>query len=316
MTDHSAEQSTTMTVEETVPPVPPESADPASPRPSRRRAGLWVGAGFGLVVAAGGAGGAWLWQQQRELAARVVVRPEPIVPVDPNRVTRLENQIADLTAHLKAQVQLPAPAAVDLGPTQARLDQLAARLDAGLSADGAAGQATDARIQALDARLAAAEQGEKEALARADRALALVRAAQALAAGRPLGALAGAPAALTRFASAAPPTEAALRLAFPALATAAAQASRPAAGQSFGQRVLQRVEGLVTIRQGDAVLIGAPAAPILEEIRTHLDAGDLAGALAVLDRLDPAAAAVLAPWRAQAQALLDARAALALLAQS
>ena len=41
-----------------------------------------------------------------------------------------------------------------------------------------------------------------------------------------------------------------------------------------------------------------------------LDAGDLPGAVTTLDGLTGAAAAAMAPWRAQAQSLLDARSAL------
>lgn len=323
MTDHSPEQPIRMSAEETAPPIASDS--PAPPRPGspppRHAIGLMgplVAAGFTLVVV----GGLWLWQQQRLLAARIVVDAAPIVSVDPARVATLETQLADLARQLKQMERQPA-APADLGPVQARLDQLSARLDARQGEDGAADQASEAKLQAMDAklaameqRLAAAEQHEQAALARATRAAALTGAAQALAAGRPLGDIPGAPPALARFAAAAPPTEAALRLAFPAAASAAARASLPAAGQSFGQRMLQRAEGLVTIRQGEEVLVGAPATQVLAEARVRLDAGDLAGTLATLNRLDPAAAAALAGWRAQAQALLDARAALAAMAQS
>ena len=78
----------------------------------------------------------------------------------------------------------------------------------------------------------------------------------------------------------------------------------------------QQVQTLFTIRQGETVLVGAPAAGVLAQARARLDAGDLAGAVAALARLDAAAAKAMAGWREQAQALLDARAALAGLARS
>ena len=53
------------------------------------------------------------------------------------------------------------------------------------------------------------------------------------------------------------------------------------------------------------------AEQVLAEAQGRLDAGDLAGALAALRPLDGQAAEVMAEWRARAQALLDARAALA-----
>jgi hypothetical protein len=78
----------------------------------------------------------------------------------------------------------------------------------------------------------------------------------------------------------------------------------------------QRAQSLVTVKEGEKVVIGAPAAGILADSREKLEAGDLAGTLATLKRLDGAAAAAMAEWRGQAQALLDARAALAEMAKS
>jgi hypothetical protein len=61
--------------------------------------------------------------------------------------------------------------------------------------------------------------------------------------------------------------------------------------------------------------VGAPAAVVLGTARDRLEAGDLAGAVAALDGLDGPAAQAMAPWRAHAQSLLDARAALAAMAR-
>ena len=59
------------------------------------------------------------------------------------------------------------------------------------------------------------------------------------------------------------------------------------------------------------MLLGDPVSGILAHARQALDAGDLAGALAALKGLAGPAAAAMADWVGQAQALLDARAALA-----
>jgi hypothetical protein len=75
----------------------------------------------------------------------------------------------------------------------------------------------------------------------------------------------------------------------------------------------RRAQSLVTVRQGDKVLVGAPAAVTLNAARARLDAGDLAGAVAALGGLDGPAAKAMAGWRSDAQALVDARAALAAL---
>jgi hypothetical protein len=130
----------------------------------------------------------------------------------------------------------------------------------------------------------------------------------------PLGEIPGAPAALTRYAAAPPPTEAALRLAFPAAAEAALAADHPAASKPFGARIWAEVQDLITIRQGEHVLVGDPAAGVLAHAQTALDAGDLAGAAASVAGLSGPAAQAMAPWLGQVGGLLAARAALADLA--
>ena len=111
---------------------------------------------------------------------------------------------------------------------------------------------------------------------RTSRLARLQAAGAALAAGRPLGALPDAPPALARFATTAPPTEASLRLAFPAAAQAALAASRPdTAGKPFLDRLWTRTQALVTVRQGDKVIVGDPAGGVLAAARARLDAGDL-----------------------------------------
>ena len=65
-----------------------------------------------------------------------------------------------------------------------------------------------------------------------------------------------------------------------------------------------------SIREGDRVIIGDAVSGVLEHAKRQLDAGDLAGAVTALGGLAGPAAQAMAPWRAQAQSLLDARAAL------
>ena len=140
----------------------------------------------------------------------------------------------------------------------------------------------------------------------------------ALAAGQKLGDLPGAPPALARFADAAPPTEAALRLAFPQAAREALAVSHPAAaeGQPLLTRLWAQAQDLVTVRQGDRVLIGDPAAGVLAHARADLEAGDLAAAAADVAKLEGAAAQAMSAWLEQARSLLQARAALAAWAAS
>jgi hypothetical protein len=138
----------------------------------------------------------------------------------------------------------------------------------------------------------------------------------ALDAGQPLGTIANAPPALSIFATTPPPTEAALRLGFPAAARAAEAAS--VAGDTKGgawAHALARLENFVTVSAGSHVLIGAPAAAVIGQARTLLEAGDLAGAVAQLNTLSTTTQQAMGGWLDQARALVAARAALVTVAR-
>ncbi len=227
--------------------------------------------------------------------------------------------LAPLTARL-AEVErrpappppVPPPPPVDLGPLTARLGALEAQ---GRSAV----EALTRRLDALEPRIATAEAQAKQtagALAaiadRSQRVSRLQAAAAALEAGQKLGDIPGAPPALARFAQEAPPTDAALRLSFGRAAEAAQRASQPAImeDQPFATRLWNRAQQVVTVRQGDRVLLGDPVAGVLAHAREALDAGDLRGAVAALDGLAGPAAAAMSGWTSQARALIEARAAL------
>ena len=285
------------------PPVPDAAPPSVAPR-KRKLLGTLVLVGF--VVTA--AGGAWLFQQQQDIAARL--QPPPL-SVAPARVAALESRLDTLQQRLAQLEQRPAAApaaAPDLTALQARLGQVAAGLAALQGSDAGLVQSLAGKVQALEQGLAQTEQHEQAAA----RLARLQAAGVALAAGQALGDIPGAPPALAKFAAAAPPTEGALRSSFPVAAGAAEQASLPStAGLSLPTRMWQQVESLVTVQQGGKVLVGPPASHVLAQARARLDDGDLAGAVGALDQLDPAAAKAMAGWRAQAQSLLDARAALA-----
>ena len=285
------------------PPVPDAAPPSVAPR-QRKLPGALVLVGFVITAA----GGAWLFQQQQDLAARLLPPPPAVAPA---RVAALESRLEALQQRLAQLEQRPAPspaAAPDLTALEARLGQVAARVDALQGSDAGVVQALAGKVQTLQQGLAQTEQHERAAA----RLARLQAAGAALAAGQALGDLPAAPPALAKFATSAPPTEGALRSSFPAAADAAEQASLPStAGLSLAARVWQRVESLVTVQQGGKVLVGPPASHVLAQAQARLDDGDLAGAVGALDQLDPAAAKAMAGWRAQAQSLLDARAALA-----
>lgn len=245
------------------------------------------------------------------------------------RLDSLSGRLDSLTGRLNSELgALTGRLNGELGALNGRVEELGSELNGklgalgsdlnkrvdGLSSDLSGKLGTlEARLSALEQRTSQSSQQVSNVVDRAARLARLQAAAVALEAGQRLGEIPGAPPALARFADRAPPTEAALRLAFPAAAEAAHQASQPAVeeNQPLLSRTWTRAQQLVTVRQGDRVLLGDPIAGVLARARERLDAGDLEGTVKALDGLAGPAAEAMQSWRTQAQALLDARAALA-----
>ena len=260
-----------------------------------------------------------------------------IAALDP-RLSTLETRLSAL----EARPAPPPPPPVDFGPINARLDSSLSKQSAELSkqtaelkAQQAAGlkstterlntglQGLASRLDTVEGRMAAVEKqgsaisGQLGGIAeRAQRVTRIQTAMAALEAGQKLGDIPAAPPALARFATEAPPTEAALRKSFNNAAEAAQHASQPAImdNQPLAARLWTRAQQSVSVRQGDRVLLGDPVSGILAHAREALDAGDLAGAVSALNGLAGPAAAAMADWTGQARALLEARAALATMA--
>ncbi len=273
--------------------------------------------------------------------AQIEARPVPNLAPLEGRVAALEGRLASLEAR-----PAPVPPPVDFGPLTTRLDGLDKRVataeqQAKAGAEAAA-QAAAAATKQLETRVASAEQQSKQAADAAAQAatqlaaqldsqvnakigavtetarrLSRVQAAAAaLEAGQRLGDIPGAPPAVARFATDAPPTLLMLRQSFPAAADAASRASEPAAAddRSFADRMWGRAQRAVTIREGDRVIAGDPIAGVLARARVAVEAGDLPAALMALQGLSGASKAAMSGWINQAQAVVDARAALAQMA--
>ncbi len=193
-------------------------------------------------------------------------------------------------------------------------------------ADPAALQAATARIAALEQRLSTATDRDAAALRQIEEAAAklpalserigmlarLEQAALALREGRKLGIIPGAPAALSQFADAAPPTDGALRLAFvQAAESVRAVATPPDPSGTFWERSLERMGRLVTVTKGDQVVMGDPAETALARARIALDSGDLAEAVRSAESLGGKQGEAMAVWLRQAREVLAARSALA-----
>lgn len=288
------------------PPAPDPNAVPPS-HAGRSALPVLTAVGFIFVLLAV----AWVWNTELNLYKQLAALPPPPPPgVEPARVAVLEAKTATLDAQMKSLEQRLTELEHRPAPTPAAAPPPAPSL----GADSAAALA--AQLAELETRLKTAEQRQSKLAEQTALAQRVQQALSALDAGEPLGDLPGAPPALSRFAHAKPPTEASLRLSFPAAAAAALAASRPSAdGKSLGERILMHASSLVTVKEGSKVLIGAPAATVLGQAQERLEAGDLAGTLTALDALDSPAAQAMAGWRVDARALLDARAALAQMAR-
>ena len=247
--------------------------------------------------------------------------PSSVAPTVPNPIpapvagpTPKPPDLAPLEARIAALEQKPPPTPppADTNAAQ-RLTAYEARLAALEKASQTSGQLASGQLAA--GQLAAGQLADRKSEDRIGRIARIQAAFIALSVGQPLGEIPDAPPALSRYTITAPPTEAALRLAFPAAAQAAMAAARPPpTDQPVLQRLWAQAQDLVTVRQGDHVLLGDPAAGVLARAQTALDAGDLATAVAALASLSGPQAQALAPWLDQAHGLLAARAALATLA--
>jgi len=283
--------------------------------------------------------------------------PPPPAPEAPSGdVTALGQRVDQLSAKLDSLAARPdaaatpqpaAPAAPDPAAAEAaaaaqsqlaalsgKLDQLEQAQKAGLAQSADEVKAADqakaaleqtaaqqkAALDALTERLAKLEQGTGKIESEADMAARAARVdawQAALAAGKPLGPIEDAPPSLARFAKTAPPTDAALRHAFPAVAEQARALSQPQVAQeSFWTRVLARMQQTIVVRRGDDVIVGDPAAGVLARATDAVDRDDLAGAVQALAALHGPAAQAVSGWVAQVRSLLEARAALASMAST
>ncbi len=269
------------------------------------------------------------------LAAKVTAL-EAKPAVDPASITQLSDKIAALDSRkvvtpeqlslLSDQVQAVGRQIPDVAPlTQrlstleqrptfdpAKLSDLANKLQQSQDSEGKLAT----RLDTLEKQNAAQAEQLKALTQKAQITARLQGMAAALAAGQKLGEIPGAPPALARFATEAPPTESSLRESFDRYADAAQRASQPAITdkQDFGARLWTRAQQAVTVRQGDRVLVGDPIAGVIAHAHEKLDNGDLAGSVEALKGLAGPAAAAMQPWTDKAQSLVAARSAIASLA--
>lgn len=321
------------------PEAPPPSQSPPSEPPRSRRVALPLLCAVGFLVLAGAI--AYVWsnmvsadrlaaetqnynavnQRIGELEAKVNAldqRPPAVTPADlaklstrldatDNRLASFDDRLNSLDGKLANQSQL----ASRLDAVSARIESLAARSQTGF--DNLNQQLADVSSRATAAQKAAA--GILDASKRIDELAKLQQAALALSIGRPLGDIPGAPPALSKYAHAPPPTEAQLRQSYPRAQAEALSRQQPEnASAPLVDRMWERAQGLVTIRRGDDVVVGDTTSVALTQAQSALESGDLPGAVKAVKMLKGEPAKAMAGWLADAEALVNARAALAQMA--
>lgn len=253
-----------------------------------------------------------LQQQVVALASKSVATPDQVAQLTQQvlALAKQEPDLTPLTTRIDALEKRPVfdPASLDpkFAAVSDKVQQLATQND---QSDAKMAQT----LKDLQAKVDELEKQQKAIAQKTQLAARLQGAATALAAGQKLGTIPGAPPALARFSSEAPPTEASLRASFDTYAAEAQKASQPTVSdnQDFASRLWARAQQSVTVRQGEHVLVGDPIAGVIAHAREQLDTGNLAGAVQTLKSLSGAPAKAMQPWMDRATALLDARAAIA-----
>jgi hypothetical protein len=231
------------------------------------------------------------------------------------RVTRLEQRPTADWEKIATRVDALDGRVANQTQLASRLDALSGRIESLSSRDQVSLDSTKQQLDSLVSQVATvqASSGNLDAIVKRLNRIARIQAASlALAAGRPLGDLRDAPEPLAHFAHTAPPTEAQLRLRFQRDEQAALAARQPDdSNRPFIGRVWERAQGLITIRRGDDIVVGNPSAAALTRAQAALDTGDLTGAVSAVEVLKGQPEQAMANWLADAKALLNARSALA-----
>lgn len=296
----------------------PTGPEPVTAPPTRQARDLvpWL-YGVGFVILAIAVFSLWQYPSQPREAeadsAALHATTQQLADVDA-RLSRIEQRPTPDFGKLIARVDALDGRVADQTQLASRLDTLSGRIESLSGRDQTGIDATKQQIDALTSRIAALEAnaGAVETVTKhLNRIARLQEASFALGSGRPVGDVPGAPEALARFAHAAPPTETALRLRFARAEQAALAAKQPDGHAApFIDRVLERAQSLVTIKQGDDVVVGSPVAITLNRAQTALDTGDLNAAVAAVESLTGQPAEAMAAWLGDAKSLLEARSAL------
>jgi uroporphyrinogen-III synthase len=324
---------------------PPEQQVEAVAAPPRRRLAP-IAVALALLIVIGGAGLAW-WLPHLRSSGGVARSPEPsstappapaeppaesVAPPQPDpqvteRLDRLQSEIEALRDGGSSQTDIAElhNAVAALGR---RLDQKAAETTADpaqLAALADSLKAATARLSRLESAMAQRQTDDRNdrtlTLAVGDIALALAGSGPYDAALTLARSAAGDDSALAadldvlgRSAKTGLPGRVRLAQDLARLPAQLAEPEPPPPEAGFGQRIWSRVTGLVSIRRVDADDSHPSATPgpdrLIAEAEAQLAAGDLAGAVDTVRKLDGKAGRLAAPWLDAATARLDAERAL------
>lgn len=301
----------------------PQAPVPPSERPrARSRRKVWIAGIIAAAVIAVLLGRSGLKDRWDSLVSRQAATPEVAggsAPAAPVAEPKEE-------APRQASVPAVAPAESDAALAE-RIATLEARLAAGDSTAIGALRSENRRlaeeVEQLRARLAMMEQDRASRREERERAQALVmglgQLRAALAGAAPYGAqleliestmgkdakVAAILATLRPYADKGAPTRALLAQRFEALTSAIVHAARPS-GDAWQDRVARQVASLVVVRRTGANAPGGSVEAILAHAENALAAGDLATAVATVERLSAPALDAAEPWLADARARLAA----------
>jgi uroporphyrinogen-III synthase len=255
----------------------------------------------------------------RAVAATAPVAPALVAPAAADQPTTPDPAIAELRRKLEALESKPAAAAES--DTSALKSEIVA-LRAGMQSLDQAVAGQKASVEKAAAAATASTTGEQKALAAA-RGSAVIgiaaRVSAAVAAGQPfatdlglLAPLAQGDAKLTELVTALQPMSAkgvasrtSLAASFPAMAKAAL--ADDLADDSFWQRLVGKLKGLVSLRRVGADVQGDSAEAKLARAEAAIDAGDVAKAAELVKSLPPQTSRATADWLARADAHLAAQ---------
>lgn len=234
--------------------------------------------------------------------------------VTPGDLAKLNARVDTLDGRLANQAQL----ATQVDAASGRIEALSGQIQTLSAQEKSALDAVRQQISDVSSRSAAAEASAANVQSfsgRLDRIAKLQEAAFALSLGQPVGDVPGAPPALARYAHTPPPTEAQIRQDYAKAQAAALAAQQPDnASAPLADRMWERAQGLITVRRGNQVVVGDNTSVALNQAQSALEAGDLQRAIKAVETLKGDPAAAMADWLAKAKGLMDARLALAQMA--